>query len=619
MTGRPMPGAFVAGQVLDGKYKIVRHLADGGMGSVYEAEHLALGRHIAIKTLHPDLATNEDMVARLQKEARAASAIGHEHIVDIHDLGRSTDNTIFIVMELLRGENLADRLRSSGGVLPVGRAAHILKQVLQALGAAHAIGIIHRDLKPENIFLVNRHEDLDFVKVLDFGISKMLADAPDAKLTSTGFVLGTPYYMAPEQARGGQLDHRIDLYACGALLYHLVTGRVPFNAPNFNALMFEIAAGRYAPPRQIMPSIPPGFERIITWAMDLDPMRRLQSSEKFIQALSPFVQAPETPRRELPKSSMPTLVVESREAAQLIDAEQQSLPAADFDDRATKLHGFGGPGAIEQAPDTDPGPGLIGQIAAQVSHAPVVSPTPAPVGGAMAYHPAHARPGGYGAPQVPASFSPPHPASGVLEELAARGDDYDPYDGQPTWRRFVPLGIGLGAGLLVGLLIVMLVASGRSAAAPEPTTDHVSGLPPGVMPEPPRPIETTPTGPAGGGGAVALRTVKVTFKVLPADADAQIALDRKRISGRSATLAMAADATANVVVTAPGYQVWEADLALQDGQTVPVTLKKDGASATKPEPVTNPTPKPKPKPRPRPDAGKSGGEKKPGPGGSIEL
>src|SRR5687768_14204803 len=154
MTGRPMPGAFVPGQVLEGKYRIVKHIADGGMGAVYEAEHLALGKHVAIKTLHPDLSKSDDLVQRLQKEARAASAIGNEHIVDVHDLGRTVDGSLFIVMELLKGLNLAERLKGDGGLLPVARAAHILKQVLQALVAAHKSGIIHRDLKPENIYLI---------------------------------------------------------------------------------------------------------------------------------------------------------------------------------------------------------------------------------------------------------------------------------------------------------------------------------------------------------------------------------------------------------------------------------------------------------------------------------
>jgi serine/threonine-protein kinase len=323
MTGRPMPGAFVPGQVLEGKYRIVQHIADGGMGAVYEAEHLTLGKRVAIKTLHPDLSKNEDLVLRLQKEAVAASAIGHEHIVEIHDLGRTADKAVFIVMELLKGQNLAERLKAEGGLLLVGRAAHIVKQVVAALSSAHKNGIIHRDLKPENIYLIQRRQDPDFVKVLDFGTAKLMADSPDAKLESTGFVLGTPYYMAPEQARGGAVDHRVDIYACGALLYHMVTGRVPFEAPNFNALMFEIASGRYAPPRAIVPDIPAAFEQIIQWAMALDPAQRFQTAEQFLQAITPYAQvtggvpALGSPKSTIPHSAVPTLVLEAMNQQQL--------------------------------------------------------------------------------------------------------------------------------------------------------------------------------------------------------------------------------------------------------------------------------------------------------------
>lgn len=300
-TGRVMPGSFVLGQVLDRKYKILRHIADGGMGAVYEAEHLLIGKRVAVKGLHPEFAKNDDILSRFQREARAASAIGHQNIVDISDMGRAPDGTLFIVMELLRGQNLAERLATSGGRLPVGRAAHVVRQVAEALAAAHRNGIVHRDLKPENIFLVHRGQDPDFVKVLDFGISKVLTgDA--SSLSTTGFVLGTPHYMSPEQARGGPLDHRLDVYACGAILYQLVTGRLPFTAPNFNALMFEIASGRYVPPRAITPELPVAVEQVIQHAMALDPAYRYQTAEHLAQALAPYAQPLIVPVAPDPKS-----------------------------------------------------------------------------------------------------------------------------------------------------------------------------------------------------------------------------------------------------------------------------------------------------------------------------
>jgi serine/threonine-protein kinase len=278
------------GLVLDKKYRVVRHIADGGMGAIYEAEHLTLGRRVAIKVLHPEFARSPEIVARFQQEARAAGAIGHQHIVEVLDLGRSIDGQFFLVMELLQGQNLAARVEQLGGRMAVGRAAHIMRQVLDALAAAHQRGIVHRDLKPENIFLVLRDGDPDFVKVLDFGISKVLTDDMP-KMSTTGQVLGTPYFMSPEQTRGVATDHRVDIYACGAILYRLVTGRLPFTAPNFNALMFEIAGGRYYPPRSIVADIAPEFEQVIQYAMALDPAYRFQTAMHMGQAVTPFAQA----------------------------------------------------------------------------------------------------------------------------------------------------------------------------------------------------------------------------------------------------------------------------------------------------------------------------------------
>jgi tRNA A-37 threonylcarbamoyl transferase component Bud32 len=280
---------FAPGLVLERKYRIVAHLADGGMGAIYEAEHLTIGRRVAVKVLHPELSRKDDIVARFQQEARAASAIGHQNIVDILDLGRAENGAHFLVMELLRGANLAERLVQLGGRVPVPRAAHIIRQVLDALAATHRHGIIHRDLKPENVFLVQRGQDPDFVKVLDFGISKVITDDLP-KLSTTGQVLGTPYFMAPEQTRGAATDHRVDIYACGAILYQLVTGRLPFTAPNFNALMFEIAGGRYYPPRALAPDIPAAFETVVQYAMALDPNYRFQTAEHMAQSVAPFAQ-----------------------------------------------------------------------------------------------------------------------------------------------------------------------------------------------------------------------------------------------------------------------------------------------------------------------------------------
>jgi len=273
-----------AGTRLDEKYVILRHIKTGGMGAVYEVEHTGLGKKLAAKLLLPDLSRHPELLERFRREARAASATGHENIVEVTDLGETRGGVPFLVMELLQGRTLGAELKN--GRLPPERAVHITRQMLSALHAAHARGIVHRDLKPENIFLIQRANDPDFVKVLDFGIAKMLTDDLGDELTRAGQVVGTPTYMAPEQARGAEIDARADLYAVGAILYRMVTGNRPFVAPNFNSLLFAIAQGNATPPRQLVPEVTAGLEAAIQRAMKVDPRARFQSAQEFDEALS---------------------------------------------------------------------------------------------------------------------------------------------------------------------------------------------------------------------------------------------------------------------------------------------------------------------------------------------
>jgi serine/threonine-protein kinase len=226
----PPPEPLPEGTRLDDKYVIVRHIKTGGMGAVYEVEHTGLGKKLAAKLLLPDLSRRPELLERFRREARAASATGHENIVEVTDLGATKGGVPFLVMELLQGRTLGAELKN--GRLPPERAVHITRQMLSALKAAHNRGIVHRDLKPENIFLIQRASDPDFVKVLDFGIAKLLTEEVGEELTRAGQVVGTPTYMAPEQARGAEIDARADLYAVGAILYRMVTGNRPFTAPS---------------------------------------------------------------------------------------------------------------------------------------------------------------------------------------------------------------------------------------------------------------------------------------------------------------------------------------------------------------------------------------------------
>src|SRR5688572_2333310 len=211
-------GSPVGEKLLENRYKITSRLGAGGMGTVYLAEHVALGKRVAVKVLKPEISRDPAMAKRFEQEAVAASRIGQENIVDVTDFGRTPEGSLYFVMEHLEGRTLAEVLQRER-FLPVGRACAVLVQICQAIEAAHARGIVHRDLKPHNIMLLDRGGRPDFIKVLDFGISKM--GWRQEPITEQGAILGTPEYMAPEQASGESVDPRTDVYAIGVIAYEL--------------------------------------------------------------------------------------------------------------------------------------------------------------------------------------------------------------------------------------------------------------------------------------------------------------------------------------------------------------------------------------------------------------
>lgn len=284
--------ALNIGDVIDGKYRIVRLLGEGGMGAVFEGENTRIHRRVAIKVLHAGVASNEDAVARFEREAQAAGRIGSEHIVEVLDLGNLPGGDRYMVMEFLEGESLADRIQSRGRLSPQVTAS-ILVDMLEGLRAAHDAGIIHRDLKPDNVFLLaNRGGKKDFVKIVDFGISKfnVLGGNSEFSMTRTGAVMGTPYYMSPEQAKGNRdVDHRADLYAVGVILYECVAGEVPFNAETFNELLFKIVLEQPIPLLDKVPTCDPTFSMIVDKAMARDPATRFQTAGEFQAALGAWL------------------------------------------------------------------------------------------------------------------------------------------------------------------------------------------------------------------------------------------------------------------------------------------------------------------------------------------
>lgn len=218
----------LAGRVLEGRWEVIRKLGEGAMGTVYLASQRSVDRTVALKTLRPELADSPEFVQRFLREAQVASALAHPHCVTLHDFGQTADGVLYLVMEYLQGQTLADRLHA--GALPLAEVLEICMQIASALSAAHQQHIIHRDLKPENIFLLQMPDHSVFIKVLDFGIAKLMGAGP--QMTNAGEVHGTPLFMSPEQCRGLALDGRSDLYSLGCILYYMLTGQLLFYADN---------------------------------------------------------------------------------------------------------------------------------------------------------------------------------------------------------------------------------------------------------------------------------------------------------------------------------------------------------------------------------------------------
>lgn len=312
----PSAPASLVGQTLSGRYRVTGILAAGGMGVVYDAVQVALGRRVAIKCLHPRFATDTVAVARFQNEAMVAGSFGHPHIVEVFDLGWLDDaRAPYLVMERLEGETLGARLQRERK-LPVPLVVAIARQTLSALIATHTRGILHRDLKPDNLFLMRTVDGLPRVKVLDFGLSKAIAPSEKTtRLTRSGIVMGTPSYMAPEQAMGApDLDGRVDLYALGMILYEALVGRPLYTARTPAALMRELQHIRPTTPRLLRPEVPLVLDTVVMKAIARDRSQRFSDTAEMQRALASLpADADDIPDADptvvcAPPSLMPRLV-----------------------------------------------------------------------------------------------------------------------------------------------------------------------------------------------------------------------------------------------------------------------------------------------------------------------
>jgi serine/threonine-protein kinase len=332
-----------AGQVLLGKYIVLGGLGAGSMGTVYEAENLSVGRHVALKILNPQFASNHEAALRFQREARAAAKIGHPNIVDILDMGRTDEGLPFIVMEFLEGRDLYNVL-SDGVPLILARAVDIAIQVLEALGAAHAAGIVHRDIKPENVFLTQRGSRSEFVKLLDFGIAKFQdASEGSRRMTVDGTTLGTPMYMSPEQARGRpDIDARTDIYSVGVLLFEMLSGRPPYPGDNYNQIIVTIATEDAPSLLLAAPWIPGDLVEVVDRARACAREERFQSAAEFISALEPFAQigvvAPPVGRSVSPRATASALRAPTTDEI----AVPAAVPPPDVSSRRSRRLWIGG-------------------------------------------------------------------------------------------------------------------------------------------------------------------------------------------------------------------------------------------------------------------------------------
>ncbi|HEY0192373.1 MAG TPA: serine/threonine-protein kinase [Kofleriaceae bacterium] len=293
----PPAALGLIGRDIAGRYRILAKLGEGGMGAVYRAEQISLKRQVAVKVLRPEVLGNELLLRRFNAEAEAVAKLSHPNTVNIYDFGQDRDGALFIAMEFIEGQSLRGVLQREP--LSPRRALAIAHQVAASLADAHRHGVIHRDLKPDNVMLQDRGRELDVARVLDFGIAKLRDEtrATQMQMTQQGDVVGTPQYMAPEQIRGEKVDGRTDIYALGCMLYEMLTGRRPYEAPSVLAMLSKHLIEQAVPPSRLRPELPPQIDALIMAAMAKDPAGRPASMDDVGEQLAQLLaSAPPDPR-----------------------------------------------------------------------------------------------------------------------------------------------------------------------------------------------------------------------------------------------------------------------------------------------------------------------------------
>lgn len=314
-TLRSTASTDLIGSVIAERYHIIKKLGEGGMGAVYLGEHVKMGRKSAIKVMAQSMASDPDAIARFNREAANAARISHPNVCAIYDFGETKDGLIYLAMEYIEGEALAD-LIDREGALPPQRAANILRQVGDALQAAHDLGIVHRDLKPDNIMISRGRDGSDAVKVVDFGIAKAMGGDEGQKVTKTGLVVGTPEYMSPEQLAGDKLDGRSDLYSLALVFYRMLTGVLPFQAETAQEVMVKRLTDEPLPLNQARPgaNFPPQLQAVMDRALQRMPQDRYPTVAQFVREAAEAISSM-GPRAAAVDTEGATQVISSAEVA----------------------------------------------------------------------------------------------------------------------------------------------------------------------------------------------------------------------------------------------------------------------------------------------------------------
>jgi serine/threonine protein kinase len=623
---------FSAGQIV-GNYQILSKLGTGGMGAVYLAEHPLIGKKVALKVIHRELAGNREVVQRFFQEARAVNTIGHENIVEIHDFGQTPEGDHFYIMEYLDGLTLASVI-SRARRLDVVRALHIAAQIASGLAAAHACGVIHRDLKPDNIMLTMRQGNPDFVKILDFGLAKMFSSG-NAPLTALGVVLGTPQYMSPEACESKRdVDHRTDVYAVGVLLFQMLTGQLPFDGASMGEVLVKQVTQLPPAPRGFNPDIPPSVEQIVLRCLAKAPDGRfatmvalrdaLLSPESYLASSPPMAAARSLAPGEAPdaKTMLAHLAPRARTSDPIprpgTDRRRPSAPGGDPDgsaggaeargprgiDRvgmgAAKTVALSGDALLPTAQQPVTSSAQVRAAASAASQARTMIATAAPGRAGQAevvtmgsvWNGPPTGPGGLGSPTGSNPIVPP-----VIENrtmLIATPLGYSSAPPRRSWRLITAVA---AVSLIVGTTVLVLARHPRapsrggspSRVALPVALDVDAGAVPAVAPRdaapPPRPVDAGVAQVAvdASAGAAAPAATEVTIDSIPPGATIWIAGQER---GQAPLTLQVDRSTTKVTIEArkPGYTTKRQTLVLEGKMSVQFHLEKVRRDRPRPRP-----------------------------------